>query len=208
MSGADLVMDGVGLAGGVLTSTMSVPQAVRLLRRRDPAGVSAASFGGFAGVGVSWVVYGVVEHRWAVIVANAAMVVTALAVLAGLVLCRSPVRSALATCGGCIVVSVAVLGVLGGVAAGWWAAALTGLIRIPQLVASGSARVSGVSSNTWLMVTAGNVLWLSYGWYFGATPVAVGSGLAIVLGTSILVRTARHRGPSDPETLVGTAGER
>jgi uncharacterized protein with PQ loop repeat len=201
-------MEGVGLVGGALTATMSIPQAVRIFRRKEASGVSPSAFGGFAGVALSWVIYGIEIERWAVLVSNLVMFVTAASVIVGLAVVRAPVRRAVGVLVGCIVLSVVLLSVSGPTAVGWWAVVLTGLIRLPQLLASGADRVSGISANAWIMVTAGNVLWLAYGIYFDDARITTGSVLATVLGIAILVRTERSRRREAPESLEAARDER
>lgn len=78
-------MDKVELIGGVaavLTTGSFVPQAVRLLARKETAAVSLTMYVMFAGGVALWLVYGLFVGSWSIIAANAVTLVLALAIVA------------------------------------------------------------------------------------------------------------------------------
>lgn len=71
----------LGHVAGALTTGAFVPQVLRVLRTRQTRDISLATFVLFV-LGVAlWLVYGVLEQAWPVVVANAATLVLALVIL-------------------------------------------------------------------------------------------------------------------------------
>jgi MtN3 and saliva related transmembrane protein len=74
--------EAVGALAAVLTTASFVPQAVRLLVRRDTAAISLTMYLVFA-VGIAlWLVYGIALGRWPIILANVVTLGLVLAIIA------------------------------------------------------------------------------------------------------------------------------
>jgi hypothetical protein len=86
-------------------------------------------------------------------------------------------------------VSAVVFAIGGGSWLGWWGVGLTAGVRIPQLIAAGARRVSGISPAAWIMTTLGSGLWMVYAVYHADAQIIVGSICGITLGTVIIFRT-------------------
>ena len=72
----------LGTVAGILTTAAFVPQVVKTWRTRSARDISAVMFAAFS-VGVAlWIVYGVLVHAIAVVVANGVTLLLALAILA------------------------------------------------------------------------------------------------------------------------------
>ena len=70
-----------GYAAAFLTTVSFVPQVWLTLRSRNVAGVSLGMYGLFTlGIGL-WLVYGLAQHNWPIVAANAATFLLALSVL-------------------------------------------------------------------------------------------------------------------------------
>jgi MtN3 and saliva related transmembrane protein len=69
MAGFDAT-EAVGSLAAILTTASFVPQAVRLIARRETAAISLTMYLVFA-VGIAlWLVYGIALGRWPIILAN------------------------------------------------------------------------------------------------------------------------------------------
>lgn len=71
----------VGLLAGALTTASFVPQAVKVLRERQTAGISLGMYLLFSAGVTLWLVYGVAIGSLAIILANAVTLLLALIVL-------------------------------------------------------------------------------------------------------------------------------
>jgi MtN3 and saliva related transmembrane protein len=72
----------VGVVAAVFTTSSFVPQAVRLLVRKDTAAISLTTYVVFA-IGIAlWLAYGVAIARWPIIIANVITLVLVFAIIA------------------------------------------------------------------------------------------------------------------------------
>jgi MtN3 and saliva related transmembrane protein len=71
----------IGLSAGTLTTISFVPQLLRVWRRKSASDLSSGMFIVFCVGVVLWLVYGLVIHDLAVIVANSATLTLALGIL-------------------------------------------------------------------------------------------------------------------------------
>ena len=72
----------IGYAAAVLTTLSFIPQVWRTWTTRDVAGISLGMYVVFATGVFLWMVYGVLEGAWPIVVANAVTLALALAILA------------------------------------------------------------------------------------------------------------------------------
>jgi MtN3 and saliva related transmembrane protein len=73
--------DALGYIAATLTTSSFVPQAMLTLRTRDVSGISVGMYGAFT-LGVAlWLVYGVREGAWPIVVANALTLALAATIL-------------------------------------------------------------------------------------------------------------------------------
>lgn len=72
----------IGVAAASLTTLSFVPQAWLTLRTREVGGISAAMYTCFTAGVALWLVYGIRQGDWPLIVANAVTLVLASAILA------------------------------------------------------------------------------------------------------------------------------
>ena len=76
------LIDWVGTAAAILTTTSFVPQVVHTLRTKDVSGISLSMYSVFV-VGVAlWLVYGLLLDAWPIVIANAITVSLASCILA------------------------------------------------------------------------------------------------------------------------------
>ena len=184
----------------VVGCSFLVPQLVRLVRFRDPSGVSASA----AAMGViqtgSWVVYGLGTGAWAVAVPSS----LALPQYVGVVLLTATTAGArwralaLVSFAGSIVVAVTV-------ASAWWGPGpWAGLgVIVPVAVvwqylpavagAFGANGTFGLSASTWLLIGTNGLVWAAYGAITHAWAVAA-YGLVLISATAaVLSAIARDR---------------
>ena len=169
----------------VLDSAFMWPQAIKLTRTRDIAGVSALTWTFGVVFSAAWAAYAASVNLWPLFASNVACTIAAaLAMWAGT---RSgwPARYAVwsTVCAGAAVLTglflpVAVVTVLtvGAV-----------IFAVPQFVAVCRApSVSGVSSATWWLNVAVSASWLAVGWYEGATGVVVANVASLAALAAVL----------------------
>jgi MtN3 and saliva related transmembrane protein len=81
MSGIDTT-EALGMAAAVFSTSSFLPQAIRLLVRKETAAVSLVTYIVFA-IGVAlWLAYGVALGRWSIILANAITLIFVGAIIA------------------------------------------------------------------------------------------------------------------------------
>lgn len=75
------IVEYVGFAAAACTTVSFVPQAVKIIRERETAGISLPTYAIFA-IGLSlWLVYGILAHSTPIVVANALTLIPALIIL-------------------------------------------------------------------------------------------------------------------------------
>ncbi len=186
----------------VVGCSFLVPQLVRLVRFRDPSGVSTTA----AAMGVvqtgSWVVYGIGTGAWAVVVPSS----LALPQYVGVVLLTATTATArwralaLASFAGSIVTAVTMV-------SAWWGpgpwAGLGAIVTLAVVwqylpaVASafGADGTFGLSVSTWLLIGTNGLVWAAYGavartWAISAYGlVLIGATTAVL---SAIVRDVRE----------------
>jgi MtN3 and saliva related transmembrane protein len=72
----------IGYSAAVLTTLSFIPQVWRTWTTRDVAGISLGMYAVFATGVFLWLVYGLMEGAWPIVVANAVTLALALAILA------------------------------------------------------------------------------------------------------------------------------
>ncbi|OIQ65091.1 PQ loop repeat protein [mine drainage metagenome] len=73
--------DFIGYCAAILTTLAFVPQVWLTVRTRDVSGISLGMYSMFtAGISL-WLVYGVLQHSWPIVIANAVTLMLALVVL-------------------------------------------------------------------------------------------------------------------------------
>lgn len=184
----------------VVGCSFLVPQLVRLVRFRDPSGVSTSA----AAMGViqtgSWVVYGLGTGAGAVAVpASLALPQYVGVVLLSATTARARWRAlALVSFAGSIVVTVTV-------ASAWWGpgpwAGLGVIVTVAVLWqylpavtgAFGADGTFGLSASTWVLIGTNGLVWAGYGAITNAWAVAA-YGLVLVSATAaVLSAIARDR---------------
>lgn len=74
--------DLIGAAAATLTTVAFIPQALKTFRTRDVRGISLGMYALFVTGLALWLVYGILQQDWPVILANAVTLTLAGAVLA------------------------------------------------------------------------------------------------------------------------------
>lgn len=74
--------DLIGAAAATLTTVAFIPQALKTFRTRDVRGISLGMYALFVTGLALWLVYGILQQDWPVILANAVTLALAGAVLA------------------------------------------------------------------------------------------------------------------------------
>jgi MtN3 and saliva related transmembrane protein len=74
--------EAIGYAAAALTTASFVPQVWHTWRTRDVSGISLGMYVVFATGVFLWLVYGVLEDAWPIVVANAVTLALAAAILA------------------------------------------------------------------------------------------------------------------------------
>ncbi|MGF1618253.1 MAG: hypothetical protein ACFCU2_10700 [Acidimicrobiia bacterium] len=176
----------LAVAANILAAMFLIPQMVRLIRFRDPAGVSAtwAAFGVITNL--IWVLYLGSLGIWAGVPAPAMALGTygvMLAVLVGLGGFNPWWRSSL----GYIISIIAVWQFGGFPAIGLLLALSPALQILPELVEVYQQRSpSGLSPVTWVLGTCEAVLWGAFGWLVGEAAM-VGYGVVTSVGSLLIL---------------------
>jgi uncharacterized protein with PQ loop repeat len=172
-----------------------VPQLLRLLSRKDTAGVSVATWWLTAVAGLTWVIHNARHHEVVAAVTNSWS-----AVVAGAILYRcyraGPRRSldgALAILVPAAVVD-AVVFLVAADHLGWVAAGIGIVQFLPQAwtVLTGE-QLSGVSLPTWCLAVAAAILWITYGVLHADPAIIVSPIVTGSLSLLIVVRLLRRR---------------
>jgi uncharacterized protein with PQ loop repeat len=156
--------DIAGAAAVVSSLAFVWPQVVRLLRTRDPQGISALSalwaMGGFS----LWTAYGLDRHLYPIVIANGQALIGFAIVLVLRCLWGDPVRS-VRTIATAEAITIVVYASTASSTAVGIAAILVGATSfLPQAyVALRALDVAGVSAATYTLLTLSASLWILYG---------------------------------------------
>lgn len=211
MSAVELL---VTVAFAVLTVAIVIPQAWRLYRTRDAAGVSVAGlFNGSVGY-CAWVGYLTYQQHWLAMSATALAAVVWIGTAAYAATKQGITRPAVistvgygATLGTLAMIDVTLFGIVLSLGAVW--------SGIPSVHAAWRAeQISGISVGTWSLYIAESLSWLAWAlvekdFVVGLYGVlATGVGLAVVAAVVVRVEARRHPAlvaaltPSENHTLV------
>ncbi len=181
------------VVANVLGASMAAPQAVRLVRTRNVAGVSALWAGVSMSMNAWWLVYGVANGLWGLVPVSGIAALLYL-VIAFVFVTEVGRRAPGPVVGAALVVGVAPLGVLA--IGGWALTGLTiglgyGLQLAPAVIAAfRTTDLRGVAPATWLIAWVEAAIWIVYGWYVSDVALLVGGSSGVVMATAILVRLA------------------
>lgn len=186
-----------GYLGAALGAVMGVPQMWRLLRRRDPAGVSPATWAVLSASAICWVIYGFTYPATPQIPGNSVIAVLAAGVVVTLARLGVNVGPAVSLAAALVAATITALVVAGPVAAGSVAAVASVWLRVPQVVAAWRApSVVGISATAWMLSLAAAGSWHIYSWLTGEWAVGAASGLSIAMSVAVVVltrlRASRH----------------
>lgn len=192
----------LGVLAGTILAVTVFPQAVRAWRV-STHGVSPTTYQLIVAVGFTWVAYGVSQGLWEVIIADSLFGLSAVLVLAA---CRrdgARWRDLAPTTALTLLVAAALGFGVGAVAIGWFAVAVAGVIRIPQIVdAVRASDVLGVSVGTWWLGVVGNLVWVAYGLVVGDPRLYVGAFVAGALSFVIIAIVEYRRRRPDLEPAI------
>jgi uncharacterized protein with PQ loop repeat len=191
----------------VLTIAIVIPQAWRLAKTRNPAGLSAAGLlNGSVGY-LAWVGYLTYQQHWLAMAATALAGVVWIATAAYVVTHRGATRAAVTstvawagTLGALALISVPVFGVALSFGAVW-----SGIPSVREAWRAGE--ISGISTPTWALYVAESLAWLAWGVVEHDFVVGLYGVLATGIGTAVIaavvVRVEARRIPA----LVDDAAE-
>ena len=178
------------LVATMLSGVMMLPQVLRLVRTRAPAGVSATWLGFGVVLNSGWVAYCVEMGLWLVVPLQVSLVaqqVVALRVL--LPLDRAQQRPALIRAGVLAVVCVVVVASTGWMVLGVVLGVSYGVQLGPAVVrAWRSSDLSGVSPATWGLSGAESAVWGGFGWAVADGPILVYAVSGVLAAALVLVR--------------------
>ena len=181
-----------GALSVALQCLRSVPQVVDLLRSKNSAGVSVATWAVGLFSGLVWLSWGLANHLWAQVLGNALVALGSGVVLAG---CWPSKRAA--------VLRATVLALIGfvlvlllGLLAAWLlsavALAVAMLGTLPQVIeVLRDSDLGGVSVWSWLLSGANAVTWTVYGALVGSW-VTMAPGV-VVLPSCLFIAWKAHR---------------
>lgn len=154
------------------------PQAIKILRRGELAGVSPGTWTISVVLFFVWSAFAVATSYWALLVANASCLIAASIIMVAGTRAGWPVRYAALGLAG-----VAVAGVAGVFAPLVLAVVMTGAgvaLRVPQLLMLlKSPSLEGVSGTTWLLGAATAACWLVVSINKGAVAVIIANSTAL-----------------------------
>ena len=200
--------DLAGLAAVVSSLLFVWPQVVRLVRTRDPQGISPIgalwAMGGFT----LWTAYGLDRHLYPIVVANGQALV-GFAIVLGLRLRWGDPTGAFRTfaapaAGMVLLVGATASSTVVGIAA----ISIGATSFLPQaFVAWRAPDVAGVSAATYILLTVSASLWIVYG-LLRRDPLVVAPNLLIVPTAAVIaVRATRAQAqaPPDPEQTTSAS---
>ena len=185
----------------VLAGTSLIPQIVKLVRSRDPAGVSAT----WPSIGVvsngAWSTYLIHEGLWPASISTLLMVAFFSVVLWALHRAGSPIRASIWRGVGWATTLVVVT-----VFAGWFVlGTVLGFSQFLQvapalLTAYRTDRPTGIAPATWAIAGTEGTLWGYYGWFHGDIPIMI---FAATFVTTAILMLARYRAVVRPLQTIG-----
>ena len=178
------------LVATTLSGVMMLPQVVRLVRTRAPAGVSATWLGFGVVLNSGWVAYCVEMGLWLVVPLQVSLVAQqAVALRVLLPLDRAQQRPALIRAGALAVVCAVVFASAGWMVLGVVLGVSYGVQLGPAVVrAWRSSDLSGVSPATWGLSGAESAVWGVFGWAVADGPILVYAVSGVLASVLVLVR--------------------
>ena len=178
------------LVATMLSGVMMLPQVVRLVRTRTPAGVSATWLGFGVVLNSGWVAYCVEMGLWLVVPLQVSLVAQqAVALRVLLPLDRAQQRPALIRAGALAVVCAVVFASTGWMVLGVVLGVSYGVQLGPAVVrAWRSSDLSGVSPATWGLSGAESAVWGVFGWAVADGPILVYAVSGVLASVLVLVR--------------------
>ena len=178
------------LVATTLSGVMMLPQVVRLVRTRAPAGVSATWLGFGVVLNSGWVAYCVEMGLWLVLPLQVSLVAQqAVALRVLLPLDRAQQRPALIWAGALAVVCAVVFASAGWMVLGVVLGVSYGVQLGPAVVRAWRASdLSGVSPTTWGLSGAESAVWGVFGWAVADGPILVYAVSGVLASVLILVR--------------------
>ncbi|MEE2768153.1 MAG: hypothetical protein VX833_02970 [Actinomycetota bacterium] len=174
----------------VLSGVMMLPQVVRLVRTRVPAGVSATWLGFGVVLNSGWVAYCVEMRLWLVVplqVSVVAQQAVALGIL--LPLDRAQQRSALIRAGLLALVCTGVFASAGWTVLGVVLGTSYGIQLGPAVIrAWRSSDLSGISPATWTLSAAESTAWGVFGWAVADGPILIYAAIGTLAAVLVLIR--------------------
>jgi MtN3 and saliva related transmembrane protein len=86
--------DLVGYLAAALTTLSFLPQAIHTFKTKDVTGISLGMYSAFTGGVALWLVYGVLQAAWPIVIANVVTLSLAVAILVMKLMYRTPVKAA------------------------------------------------------------------------------------------------------------------
>lgn len=189
----------------ILDSAFMWPQAIKLARTRDIAGVSALTWTFGTVFSVMWAAYAATIQLWPLFASNVACTAAAVVAMAAGTRAGWPVRyAAWSLAGSFAAIAIAItmpVVVVTGLTAG---AVLFAVPQFLQLLRAPS--VTGVSATTWWLNIAVSSSWLTVAVYEGAVGVVVANTASILALAAVLVALYARRLTSRGDT--GSGGTR
>ncbi|MDG1267737.1 MAG: hypothetical protein P8O03_15600 [Ilumatobacter sp.] len=175
----------------IMGAGMAYPQAARLVRQRNSAGVSGVWAGVSLSMNLWWMAYGLAEGLWGLVPVSAVA-----AVLYGVTIVayvRAAGRTTIpGVAAGLFVLGIVPLPVL--LVGGWRLAGLAiglcyGMQLVPAVVAACRSReLEGLAPSTWIMAWIEAVIWLAYGAVVLDPALLAGGISGTVMSAVILTR--------------------
>lgn len=205
----------VVLMANFLGAAMAMPQARKLLRTRQVAGVSLTWAAVSIAVNAGWAIYGVAVAELAIVPVSIISVGSYAVIGATVVRCSATPARQLVAGAAPATFAVTAIPVLALLVGGWSTAgialgALYGVQLSPAVVAVyRAADVSGVSIATWVIAFAEAALWGIYGWAGIDVGLLTLAGTGVVMSSLVLARLllgrARHAHLVQSPSLGGLA---
>lgn len=203
----------LGLSSIVLQQVRTLPQIVRIVRRRDASGVSALTWSLVLVSCLTWFVYGFVFDDPVFIFNNVLTTGGALAVLLAMARCGAASWSRPLIVAAATIVLLWLLVTVGGHTAFAVFATAIGLVMfLPQVYrVFRSSDVSGVSPGTWGLIALSSFSWILYGLatmqpaVLGSHAVIFPSSLAVILRLNLNKRLASTASTSSTPLLADAA---
>lgn len=187
-------------AFAVLTVAIVVPQAVRLCRTRDAAGLSVAGLlNGSVGY-LAWVAYLTYQQHWLAMASTTLAAVVWIATATYVAIKQDIARSAITstagyatTLAGLALIDVTAFGIVLSLGAVW-----SGIPSVAQ--AWRAEQISGISVGTWSLYIAESLAWLAWAvveqdfivGLYGVLATAV--GMAVIAAVVVRVEARQHPG--------------